>query len=167
MKKFLCLPLLILALTGCSGYQLGSSKPAALANVQKLAIPTFKNDTLEPRLEVLTTNAVIKKLEADGAYEIVPVSEADAVLRANISTIERSQFRSARNNTLRTSELLMRLLITYTVEDANGTVLRTGTARGMSNIILDANQQLGERQGLADAAENLSTSLVSQISEGW
>lgn len=168
MKKFLCLPVLALALlTGCSGYQLGSSRPTQLANVKKLAVPTFKNDTLEPRLEVLTTNAIIKKLQLDGAYEIVPVSEADAVLKGTISTIERSQFRSARNNTLRTSELLMRLVVNYTVEDNTGATLRTGSVRGASNIMLDANQQMAERQGLADAAERLSSTLVSQISEGW
>lgn len=167
MKKLLCLPVLILALTGCSGYQLGSSKPSALANVQKLAVPTFKNDTLEPRLEVLATNALIKKLQMDGAYQIVPVSEADAVLRGTLTTIERSQFRSSRNNTLRTSELLMRLQINYTIEDSAGTNLYTSVARGQSNIVLDPNQQLSERQGLADAAENVSFSMASQISEGW
>ncbi|WP_166442768.1 LPS assembly lipoprotein LptE [Phragmitibacter flavus] len=167
MKKFLCLPVLILALTGCSGYQLGSSKPSQLAGIQKLAVPTFKNDTLEPRLEVLATNALIKKIQMDGAYQIVPVSEADAVLRGTITTIERSQFRSARSNTLRTSELLMRLQVNYTIEDSAGLPVYAGSARGQSNIVLDPNVQLSERQGLADAAENLSTSMASQISEGW
>jgi hypothetical protein len=167
MKKFLCLPVLIFALASCSGYQLGSSKPSRLAGVQKLAVPTFKNDTLEPRLEVLATNALIKKIQMDGAYQIVPVSEADAVLRGTITNIDRSQFRSTRSNTLRTSELLMRLQVIYTVEDNTGAVIHSGTARGQSNIVLDPNVQLSERQGLADAADNLSTSLASQISEGW
>jgi len=167
MKSLLCLSVVILALTGCSGYQLGSSKPAVLNNVQKLAVPTFKNDTLEPRLEVLVTNALIKKIQMDGAYQIVPVSEADAVLRGTITTIDRSQFRSARNNTLRTSELLMRLLVNYQIEDQTGAPIYTGAARGQSNIVLDPNVQLSERQGLADAAESLSTTMASQISEGW
>ena len=152
MKSLLCLSVVILALTGCSGYQLGSSKPAALNNVQKLAVPTFKNDTLEPRLEVLVTNALIKKIQMDGAYQIVPVSEADAVLRATITTIDRSQFRSARNNTLRTSELLMRLVVNYQIEDQTGAPIYTSAARGQSNIVLDPNVQLSERHGLADAA---------------
>jgi outer membrane lipopolysaccharide assembly protein LptE/RlpB len=169
MKKLAILlaPLALTLLTNCAGYQLGSSKPTPLANVTKLAVPTFKNDTLEPRLEVLATNALIKKLQMDGAYKIVPRSEADAVLNATITDIQRSQFRAVRSNTLRTSELLMRLQIQYTVDDAAGTQLSSGTAQAGSNIVLDPNVQLTERQALADAAERLSISLASQLSEGW
>lgn len=169
MKKFafLLAPLALSLLTQCAGYQLGASKPAKMVNVTKLAVPTFKNDTLEPRLEVLATNALIKKIQADGAYKIVPASEADAVLNATIVDIHRSQFRAVRSNTLRTSELLMRLQIRYTVNDSAGTELLAGQASGASNIVLDPNVQLTERQALADAAERLSTSLASQISEGW
>ena len=169
MKKlaFLLAPLALSLLTNCAGYQLGASKPAKMANVTKLAVPTFKNDTLEPRLEVLATNALIKKLQMDGAYKIVPADEADAVLNATITTIQRSQFRAVRSNTLRTSELLMRLNIRYTVNDTAGTELMNGIAQGASNIVLDPNVQLTERQALADAAERLSITLASQISEGW
>lgn len=169
MKKFallLALPALTV-LTSCAGYQLGASKPQKMANVTKLAVPTFKNDTLEPRLEVLVTNALIKKLQADGAYQIVPRSEADAVLYATIEDIQRSQFRSVRSNTLRSSEILERLIVSYKVEDNTGADLLKGTERAWSNIVLDPNMQLSERQALADAAERLGIALASRISEGW
>src|SRR6186713_256145 len=131
MKKpalLLTLPALLL-LANCAGYQLGASKPHQMANVTKLAVPTFKNDTLEPRLEVLVTNALIKKLQMDGAYQIVPRAEADAVLEATIEDIERSQFRSVRSNTLRSSEILERLIVKYTILDNAGTKLLAGTER--------------------------------------
>lgn len=169
MNKFallLTLPALAV-LTNCAGYQLGSSKPHQMANVTKLAVPTFKNDTLEPRLEVLVTNALIKKLQMDGAYQIVPRAEADAVLLASIEDIERSQFRSVRSNTLRSAEILNRLIITYKVEDSAGNQLLKGNERAYSNIVLDPNVQLTERQALADAAERLGIALASRISEGW
>ena len=169
MNKFallLALPVLSV-LSSCAGYQLGASKPHQMANVTKLAVPTFKNDTLEPRLEVLVTNALIKKLQMDGAYQIVPRSEADAVLVATITDIERSQFRSVRSNTLRSSEILNRLIINYKVEDSSGGQLMKGTERAQSNIVLDPNVQLSERQALADAAERLALILASRISEGW
>jgi hypothetical protein len=154
-------------LTNCAGYQLGASKPHQMANVTKLAVPTFKNNTLEPRLEVLVTNALIKKLQMDGTYQIVPRSEADAVLTASIEDIERTQFRSVRSNTLRSSEILMRLIVKYKVEDNAGNKLLNGTERAWSNIILDPSVQITERQGLADAAERLGDTLASRISEGW
>jgi hypothetical protein len=169
MKKLavlLALPAILL-LTNCAGYQLGASRPHQMANVTKLAVPTFKNDTLEPRLEVLVTNALIKKLQMDGAYQIVPRSEADAVLVATIEDIERSQFRSVRSNTLRSSEILNRLVVKYKVQDNVGAELLSGTERAWSNIVLDPNVQLSERQALADAAERLGINLASRISEGW
>lgn len=169
MNKFallLALPVLSV-LTSCAGYQLGASKPYQMANVTKLAVPTFKNETLEPRLEVLATNALIKKLQMDGAYQIVDRDEADAVLIATITDIERSQFRSVRTNTLRSSEILNRIIIKYKVEDSSGANLMSGGERAYSNIVLDPNVQLTERQALADAAERLAIALASRISEGW
>lgn len=169
MKKFslLVAPLALLLLSSCAGYQPGSSKPTAMAGVTKLAVPTFKNDTLEPRLEVLVTNALIKKLQMDGTYQIVPREEADAVLTGTISEIQRSQFRSVRSNTLRTAELLMRLRVSYEIEDNVGTKLMRSQIQGQSNIVLDPNVQLTERQALADAADRLAIALASQVSEGW
>lgn len=164
---FLVAPLAAALLSSCAGYQPGSSKPEKLAAVTKLAVPTFKNDTLEPRMEVLVTNALIKKLQADGAYKIVPRDEADAVLVGTISEITRSQFRAVRSNTLRSSELLMRLVVKYDVEDPAGTSLFAGIVTGQSNIVLDSSIQITERQALADAAERLSGQLASQVSEGW
>jgi hypothetical protein len=169
MKKLVLLLTLsaLAVLTNCAGYQLGASKPRQMANVTKLAVPTFVNDTLEPRLEVLVTNALIKKLQMDGAYQIVPRSEADAVLYGTIEDIERSQFRSVRSNTLRSSEILNRLMVKYKIEDAAGTEIYRGQERAWSNIVLDPSVQITERQGLADAAERLGIALASRISEGW
>jgi len=59
------------------------------------------------------------------------------------------------------------LQIRYTVNDTAGTELMAGLASGSSNSVLDPNVQLTERQALADAAERMSMSLASQISEGW
>lgn len=160
-------PFALTLLSSCAGYQLGASKPYQLANVTKLAVPTFKNDTLEPRLEVLVTNAVIKKLQMDGAYQIVSRDDADAVLVATIEDVERGQFRSARFNTLRSTELLMRLRVNYSIQDSSGTKLLNGQEQAYSNIVLDPSVQITERQGLADAAERLGIALASRISEGW
>jgi hypothetical protein len=35
---------------GCSGYRLGSEKPIEFEHISTIAVPVFKNDTLEPRL---------------------------------------------------------------------------------------------------------------------
>jgi hypothetical protein len=169
MKKLYAfvLPLLIAALSSCAGYHAGVSKPHQMKDVVKLAIPTFKNDTLEPRLEVLVTNAIIKKIQANGSYKIVKREEADAVLEGTIEDVDRQQFRAVRNNTLRTAELLVRLRLKYKIKSSSGVALLAGQKVGQSNIVLDPNFQLTERQATADAAERLAIDLASEISEGW
>ena len=169
MKFFTCLlPVLILGLTGCAGYQLGGAKPQHLAGVTKIAIPGFTNQTLEPRLGALVTNAVIKQIQADGSYQVVSRDEAEAVLEGIVMTVDRSQFRAVRNNVLRTSQLLVRLRTDYKlVSTADNTVLHRGRAWGESYIVLDPNFQLSEAQALEDAAQRLSLTMTSELSEGW
>ncbi|MFO1486493.1 MAG: LPS assembly lipoprotein LptE [Verrucomicrobiaceae bacterium] len=169
MKRFLLLlaPLCLL-LSGCAGYTLGGQKPAHLRQITKLAVPTFENLTLEPRLGVLLTNAIIKQLQMHGSYQIVPRNEAEAVLEGKIMRINRSQFRSDRNNILRTSQILASLSSSYTIRDtASGTALHNGSAAADSYIILDSNLQLSETQLLEDAAQRLAANLANDISEGW
>ncbi len=160
-------PLLALLLSNCAGYKIGTSKPSHLTNVVKLHVPTFVNDTLEPRLAVLVTNAVIKQIQLGGAYQIVTEDEADATLKGSIEIIDRSQWRSVRTNTLRTREILELIRVNYKITDSSGTSLHTGRTQGQSHIVLDANFQLSERQALSEAAEQLSVALVDEISNGW
>lgn len=161
------LSLIALTLASCSGYQLGNNKPSHMQSITKLYVPTFTNNTLEPRLAVLVTNAVIKQLQATGAYEIVPEDQADATLQGKIDTIDRSQFRSVRNNVLRTSQMDVRLKTDYKVIDPSGVKLHTGRIVGESYVVLDANFQTSERQALSEAAERLGVALAIEISDGW
>lgn len=169
MKQILILlaPLCLL-LSGCAGYTLGGQKPSHLRSITKLAVPTFENLTLEPRLAVLVTNAVIKQLQNHGSYQIVAKKDAEAVLEGRIVSINRSQFRSDRNNILRTSQIMASLVSNYTIKDpASGKVLHNGIANDISYIILDANLQLSETQLLEDASQRLAANLANDVSEGW
>jgi outer membrane lipopolysaccharide assembly protein LptE/RlpB len=161
------LALLMFAVSGCAGYHVGADKPHQLANVKKLAIPTFKNDTLEPRIDVLVTNAVIKKMQMDGAFQITSVADADAVLKGSIVAITRRQFRSDVTNNLITTEIQVGFMVKYQIVDKNGIVLLVGQERDASNLSLDPDFQITERQALADAAERLSFSMASDITTGW
>ena len=165
MKSFHFLLLLALVcpvLSGCAGYSLGAQKPQHLRHITKLAVPTFKNDTLEPRLAVLVTNAVIKQLQNHGSYEIVARRDADAVLEGVIHTITRSQFRSDRNKIQATVSSNYAI-----VESGSGATLHRSTASANSYMILDANMQLSETQLLEDIAQRLAGDVADQISEGW
>lgn len=168
ISLFACAFGLVVSLTGCAGYQLGGQKPAHLTKVTKLAIPTFENQTLEPRLGSLVTNAIIKQIQNSGGYEIVSLADAEAVLDGKVINVDRSQFRSDRRNVLRTSQLLMTLRTEYIIKDAgSGSTIHRGRTSADSYTILDSNVQNSEAQALEDAAQRLAANVAADITEGW
>jgi hypothetical protein len=168
LPSLIALGFIGLLLSNCAGYTLGGKKPTHLAGITKLAIPTFENQTLEPRIASLVTNALIKQIQVDGSYQIVSEDEAEAVLHGSITRVSRSQFRSNRLNVLRTSQLQMTLGTQFTITDTtSGRPIHKGTSSASSYVILDSNVQNSEAQALEDAAQRLSGTIANEISEGW
>ena len=159
---------LILINSGCVGYRLGSIKPAKLAHIQSIAIPTFENQTLKQRSQVLVANEVIKKVQQDGSYAIASLGTADAVLRGVITDVSRRQLRSSRTDTLRTREIQIIVELSYSLEESEtGTILLKGSVVGRAGAYLDHNFQLTERQTLQLAARDAATSLALRLGEGY
>ena len=162
-----------LLLTGCLGYHVGPVKPSVLRDIHAIAVPTFANKTLLPRVEVLITDSVIKQMQQDGTYRIATEKDADAILKAEITEISRTPARSVLGNVLATSEFNLAMHVRYKLETPSGTVLMpsaevvgttsffVGTGNNQGDVTTD------ERQALPLAAEELATRLVTQLSEGW
>ena len=157
-----------LFLTGCLGYHVGPVKPTVLRDIHAIAVPTFENKTLLPRIEVLITNSVIKQLQQDGTYRIANENNADAVLKAEITDISRVPARSVRGNVLATTEFNLTMHVKYKLETPNGTVLMPpAEVVGTTSFFVGTDVTTDERQALPLAAEELATHLVTQLSEGW
>ena len=166
MKSFLTAACLFL--TGCLGYHVGPVKPGVLRDVHTIAVPTFENKTLLPRIEVLITDSVIKQLQQDGTYKIAYSDNADAVLKAQISEITRTPARSVRGNVLATTEFNLAMHVRYKLETRGGTVLMPpAEVVGTTSFFVGTDVTTDERQALPLAAEELATHLVTQLSEGW
>ena len=177
--KALLATLFCFALGGCLGYHIGPVKPYYLRDVHTLAVPTFKNRTLVPRIEVLVTDTVIKQLQQDGTYQITNGDKADATLAGEISRISRAPARSQRGNVLLTTEFSLVLVVRYWLTGRDGKQLvAPNDATGTTTFFVDSTatsvQQntsgdvtSDERQALPLATEDLAGRLVTQISEGW
>lgn len=177
------------AMSGCAGYKMGSVKPAAYSNIHKISVPTFENRTLEPRVSVFVSNAVIKQIQLDGTFEVDTKENSDAELRGSISRIQRQQLRSARTDTFQSTELLSYLVIRWALHDpvtgekfeynqsrdvddnnvdgTSGLRVRPGQNVGRTIVFLDPNFQTSERGALPVAAQKAAEQLVSQLTEGW
>lgn len=186
---------LFAGLAGCAGYQLGPAKPSYLQNIRRIAVPTFRNDTLEPRLEALITGTVVKQFHQDGTYEITSYDSrgsgggptmvtsssaedrdkiaaattgADAVLEGTIERVVRTPSRSVRGNVLLTREFTLTIGLRYRlVERATGKVLDVGHAQGQTNFFVGGDPTQEQRQAVPLAAERAAIRLVSQLTEGF
>jgi hypothetical protein len=167
VKKSLALLLLPLLFVGCGGYQLGPATPRYLRNVHAIAVPTFTNGTLEPRLEVLVTNTAIKQFQQDGTFRIATADAADATLKAEIVSVGRSPARSVRGNVLSTTEFNLSLTVKYTLTGRDGKQLTSGAVGGSTSFFVGSDVNTDQRQAMPLAAEELARHLVSQLSEGW
>lgn len=168
MKRAFSISLLALLLSGCAGYHLGPATPAYLRQIHSIAVPTFRNTTLVPRIEVLVTGTVIKQFQQDGTFRITNEDGADAILKGEIIGVGRSPARSVRGNVLATTEFNLSLRVRYTLVGRDGKTIAGPTdAAGMTSFFVGADVNTDERQALPLAAEEMAGRLVSQLSEGW
>ncbi len=167
MTRLIPLFLATFFLAGC-GYKMGEIRPTPMRSVRTLAVPTFKNKTYEPRVEVLLADTLIKQLQQDGTYTIMSDNTADAILNCTLTNIERRSLRSVQNNVLATSEFEIILEVTYEVVDrVTGIVLMGGRIRGDASFFSNNDLQTTERQAIPVAARDLSIELTTRLSEGW
>ena len=169
MKKIaLLLPLVALLLGGCAGYHVGPVQPTFMKGVKTIAVPSFKNTTLMPRLEVLTADIVIRQIQQDGTYGITSSDKADAVLQGTIVAITRSPMRSLRENVLTTTEFNVTVQLRYKlVRRETGEEIETRTVDGTTSFYTGNDPNEGERQAIPLAIQDAAVRMVSQISEGW
>lgn len=167
MKKAFSSLVLAFLVGGCAGYHVGPATPAHLSHIKTIAVPTFANTTLTPRIEALVTGTVIKQMQQDGTFRIVTEDKADAVLKGEIVAVGRSPARSVRGNVLATTEFNLNLAVRYSLVDRDGKPLASAGASGSTSFFVGSDVSTDERQALPLAAEELAKQLVSQLSEGW
>jgi hypothetical protein len=163
------LGLVLLALASCVGYQLGGTKPAALADVRRIAVPMFSNSTMHPRAEAIATSAVADAISADGTYRISEADQADAILEGKVRRIDYSMIRATRLDTLRPEELANTATIEWTLRDARNPmrVLASGTSSGSSQLFVTSNLQTARNNALPEALARAAEALTSSLANGF
>ena len=167
MKALFAVALGSFCLSSCLGYHIGPVKPYYLRDVHTIAVPTFKNKTLIPRMEVLVTGTVIKQFQQDGTFQIASGGNGDATLKGEITGIDRAPARVLSANVLATTEFNLVMHLKYSLLGRDGKLLASGETIGTTSFFVSTDVTTDERQALPLAAEDLATRLVSQLSEGW
>jgi hypothetical protein len=154
-------------LSSCTGYQLGSAKPAELINIQSIYIPMIENKTQEIKLAPQATNSLTRFINNDGTFQVSSAAQSDATLRVVIEKIDYREFRSSRLDTLRAEELTANIVATWRLTDNQSNILISGRSNGETRFFVDDNQRLSRDNALHDAIQSLSRKITSRISNGF
>jgi hypothetical protein len=73
-------------ISGCA-YGMGSPDRSLANGYRQVTIPVFKNLSMEPSVEVVFTNSLIKEFERSRIGRIVEPSQAEVVVEGNIKSI--------------------------------------------------------------------------------
>lgn len=162
----------MLSLDGC-GYHVGEIRPTPMRRVSTIAVNTFKNNTVTPRLEAQTADAVVKQFQQDGTYTIESADRADAILEGTIESIQRQPMRIFANNVLQTSEFELTLTVSYRIVDRlTGSVLQQGKAVGTTPFFTESDRVnsdivTSQNMNYPIAAQRMAEKLVGKVAEGW
>jgi hypothetical protein len=151
---------------GCAGYHVG---PVLHADYKSVAVPMFKNKSLHPQLEAQITNAIIKRLQADGTLRVESQDDADVVVSGTVVGYDRRFLRSSRDNTNVAREY--RIIITAEIEARNRrtgqVVVKLTTIKGAADTFIGSDLQSAEFQVLPLVADDLARQVVSLLVESW
>ena len=156
-------------MTGCAGYHIGATIPKKMACIKTIAVPTFHNETLVPRLESLAASTVVRAFQQDGTFQIRSSQEADAILEGTIASIRRRGARSVRSDIVKQQEYNLTVNIFYVVKRrTTGEMIDEGTVVGTTSFCVSGNDvNQDERQAIPLAIENAATRIVGRVSTGW
>jgi hypothetical protein len=151
---------------GCAGYRVG---PVTKRNFKSIAVPVFRNTTLQPQIEAQISNAVIQRLQQDGSLRIEPEPRADVVLKGSIVKYNRESLRSLRTDTgvPREFEITITVRVEATDRRTGETVLRLTEVEGKSDVFIGEDQQSAEEQALPLIADDIAKRVAGLLVESW
>jgi outer membrane lipopolysaccharide assembly protein LptE/RlpB len=161
--------LVVLALSGCAGYRVGNTSGRNLQGVRSVYVPVVKNTSLEPDIQMVATNAIIRRFNSDGTLEVNQNSNADSELDVVITNVQHTPVRSSTSDILVTAQyqLTIQAEATYVNRRLGRKIFENVSVTGSTTFFTQSNIQEGERQALPLAADDLANNTVKLITEGW
>jgi hypothetical protein len=107
--------LIIIGIIQACGYHFSGEGTGPQPGITRIAIPVFENETSEPGLEALYASALRKEFILRSRLQVVPLEQAQAVMRGRIININTS--RVAQRQVEQTIETRLFVTVAVRVED--------------------------------------------------
>jgi hypothetical protein len=156
-------------LSGCAGYRLGDISGRDLQGVHSVYVPVVRNEALEPDVQMVTTNAIIRRFESDGTLSVNQNADSDSELDVTVTDVTKNPIRSSTSDVLLTSEydLTIKAKVTYINRRLGRKIFENVVVSGTTSFFAQADINEGERQALPLACTDLANNTVKLVTEGW
>lgn len=154
--------LLALALAGC--YTVKSSVPG---HIKTIAVPVFRNESLQSGVDDEVTRAVIDRFQRNNALQIAEPAAANAILEGTIKNYENRVFRFDERE--QAQEYVVTLTADVVVRDLvkNRELWTQEGIRTSATYAVSGASERSEAEARQEAVEQLAEILLSRTVEGW
>ena len=154
-------------LAGCAGYHLGPVNPDARAGGESIEVLPFNNQSLQPRLGSVLTQALREQLQTDGTYQLATGRPGDVVVTGVITGYGRAavSFLSADVATPQDYRVSMTAHVTARAR-ATGRVLFDKNVTGDTLVHVSSDLESAERQALPLLSQDLAQNITELLTEG-
>lgn len=163
---------LLLAVSGCAGYQLGSAS-LYNPNIRTIYIPIIRNETFRHNLGVQLTEALQKEVELRTPYKVVANPSADSTLTCRVTAQTKRVIVEANTDEARALENMISVELTWTDRQGNLLMENRFVPQGElafffiqgSDFVPEGGQSIATSQ--MRAVEQLAQQIVSQMEVRW
>ncbi|MCX5799824.1 MAG: LptE family protein [Candidatus Eisenbacteria bacterium] len=149
------------------GYTASANLPG---HIKTVAIPLFKNETLEYGIEEEITKAVIEKFVSDNRLRVVGEKEASSLLLGTVRSYKNSVFSYSSGEVAQEYEVTIRVSVEFQ-DVSKGKIIwkddsLTSSARYFA-VDMAGQKAQTEQEGRAPAIEFLGKDILTRTVEGW
>jgi hypothetical protein len=156
----------LLASLSC-GYTASSSLPS---HIKSIAIPVFKNETLEYRIEEELTNTVVEHFVNDNRLTVVGEREAASILLGTVASYQHRVFSYTAGEVAQEYEVTIKVAIEFKDVSSGRIIWKdeglVGSARYFAVDMAGQTAQT-EQEGRKPAIEFLAKDILTRTVEGW
>jgi hypothetical protein len=151
------------------GYRVGDISGRELQGVHSVYVPVVRNASLEPDIQMVATNAIIRRFENDGTLSVNQTADSDSELDVTITEVQRLPIRSSTSDVLVTAEYQLTIIgkATFINRRLGKKIFENATVNGSTSFFTQADINEGERQALPLACTDFANNAVKLVTEGW
>ena len=156
--RFLAAAVAALFTSSCA-YHLGGLKPQSMENMNTFCVEMFSNYTLQPSAGMLMTTAMANSLQSDGTYRMAPRSEADFIVKGEVTSISRESLTTSTEDSYVSTQIGIRVYVDYKIIDrkTGRAIVNSGTSAEGSYF-----NQVGSTQSSLETALSYATRRIAE-----